>query len=519
MKKIFIFLFIIILNVSLAACDFISTTQTSPTTISTEISSEESSSLTTSISSASSTTAQTTTSVSNSQITTEEITSTESTTEVSTTTELITTQTTTSQSTTTTTTSETTTTTTTTTHTTETTTESTTTQGNLPFIPEGYNLLQDELEEIGIPATGDVKVLVFVVDFSDSAMTDAAQKLLDVNLAFNGSSNDLVYESLNSYYLKSSFGKLNITADIFGVYRASQPAQYYEDNYEDSYVESDLIFEILTYYDDQINFTDYDANNDGFIDGIYIIYNYPVSYDSGSDLWWAYQYYYLYNDLFDGMNPNFYTWSGMEFFYENNEPVNARTIIHETGHMLGLEDYYDYYPYDNFNKGGLGTYMMDYTLGDHDPFSKILLGWITPLVVDKTMTVDIMPHIENGEVLLIIDEWNNTIFDEYLLVAYYTPEGLNELDQEYIFTIPGIVIFHISAAIDNGYNPDSYYYSIFNNNNTDSFDKLIKIIEADMGGDIEVSEIVENSDLFQTGDILGQNIYPNYKWYNLTFAV
>jgi hypothetical protein len=163
--------------------------------------------------------------------------------------------------------------------------------------------------------------------------------------------------------------------------------------------------------------------------------------------------------------------------------------------------------------------MMDYTLGDHDPFSKILLGWITPLVVDKTMTVDIMPHIENGEVLLIIDEWNNTIFDEYLLVAYYTPEGLNELDQEYIFTIPGIVIFHISAAIDNGYNPDSYYYSIFNNNNTDSFDKLIKIIEADMGGDIEVSEIVENSDLFQTGDILGQNIYPNYKWYNLTFAV
>jgi Sec7-like guanine-nucleotide exchange factor len=37
---------------------------------------------------------------------------------------------------------------------------------NQPFQPEGYSLLDDELEYVGIPSTGDVKILVFAVDFS-----------------------------------------------------------------------------------------------------------------------------------------------------------------------------------------------------------------------------------------------------------------------------------------------------------------------------------------------------------------
>jgi hypothetical protein len=181
--------------------------------------------------------------------------------------------------------------------------------------------------------------------------------------------------------------------------------------------------------------------------------------------------------------------------------------------MLGLEDYYDYYPDDLINSGGLGTFMMDYTIGDHDAFSKILLGWITPIVIEESMTVDISKHVENGDVLLIIDNWENTIFDEYLLVSYYSPEGLNELDKNYIFTQPGIIIFHVSAAIDDGYNPDLYYYSIFNNNNTDTEDKLLKIVEADMGDDIEKYEVVEDSDLFLINDSLGDSVYSDYTWY------
>ena len=401
---------------------------------------------------------------------------------------------------------------------------------NEPFIPSGYSLLQDELVDIGIPSIGDSKVLVFVVDFPDDLIVDETTALQDTFLAFNGTSEELTFESLNSYYQISSFNQLNITADVFGVYTAEYDSSYYEQANEDFYAydevtgeylypeaphpDSDIIYELLTYYDNDIDYNEYDGNNDGYIDGIYVIYNHDISYDSGSDLWWAYQYYYMYYDTFDGVSPNYYVWSGIDFFYEGEDNVNARTIIHETGHMLGLEDYYDYYEYDAVNEGGLGTFMMDYTVGDHDVFSKILLGWITPRVIDKSMTVDILPHLENGDVLLVIDEWKNTIFDEYFLIMYYTPEGLNELDQNYMFTQEGIIIFHVSAAIDNGYNDELYYYSIFNNNNTDTEDKLINIIEADMDEDIERYATVENSDLFLLGDAFGYDIYPGYTWYD-----
>ena len=399
-----------------------------------------------------------------------------------------------------------------------------------PIIPTGYSLLQDELEYVGIPATGDVKVLVFVVDFPDNLITNPSSVLSDVNIAFNGLSTDLPYESLHSYYQLSSFSKLDLTADIFGVYTAENNASYYEEANDHFYAtdpltgeylyndaphpDSDVIYELLIHYNGLIDYKDYDSNLDGYIDGIYVMYNHEISYESGSDLWWAYQYYYWYDDSFDTVSPNYYVWAGIDFLYEGGESVNARTIIHETGHMLGLDDYYDYYPDDLYNSGGLGTFMMDYTIGDHDVFSKILLGWVTPLVVEDTMMIDLPKHLENGEVLLIINQWNNTIFDEYFLVMYYTPEGLNELDQYNIFTIPGVIIFHISAQIDNGYDLDSYYYSIFNNNNTDTEDKLIKIIEADMSGDIDKYAVVENSDLFLVGDGLGNNVFPDYRWYD-----
>ena len=410
---------------------------------------------------------------------------------------------------------------------------SATTIQNEPFIPTNYSLLHNEIDSIGIPSTGDIKVLVFAVDFSDYPSYTSGVSINDIHTAFNGSSYLTSFESLNSYYQKSSYNQLNLTADIFGFYRASQPSTYYEDEYEKlyawndvtndylydenevTYPDSDIINEVLSYYDNQIDYADYDANNDGYIDGIYIIYTTPVSYSYGSDLWWAYQdFYAYYGDDFDQVSPNYYCWSGTDFILEGEEGINARTIIHETGHMLGLDDYYDYETNDSYNQGGLGgADMMDNTVGDHNPFSKLLLGWIVPYVVTETMEVDLTPFVGSGETLLIINEWKNTIFDEYLLVSFYTPTGLNYLDRYEIFSTSGVIIYHIDARIGSP-NPDSYYPSwIFNYNNTDSPHKMIDIIEADQDNDIDRYSTAENTDLFQTGQIFKENVHYYYDWY------
>ena len=159
--------------------------------------------------------------------------------------------------------------------------------------------------------------------------------------------------------------------------------------------------------------------------------------------------------------------------------------------------------------------MMDATYGDHGPISKILLGWITPLVVTGSATVDLTPYAEAGETLLLIDEWNGTIFDEYLLLIFYTPEGLNEKDALYWFTTPGIVIYHVDARIGNGYLEDSAYYTIFDYNNTDTTHKFVQLLEADADSTIESTGWTENEDLFQTGAVLGaQAVYP-VAWYQI----
>jgi M6 family metalloprotease-like protein len=58
---------------------------------------------------------------------------------------------------------------------------------------------------------------------------------------------------------------------------------------------------------------------------------------------------------------------------------------------LGLPDYYDY---DDTTgpKGGVGGWdMMDYNGGDHNAFSKYLLGWIDPLVIRSGTQKIILP--------------------------------------------------------------------------------------------------------------------------------
>ncbi len=508
-KKLFVLTVLFLFGFTMVSCDFLFTTTIANTEETTSLSTSTRETTVISSTEISVSTTETTISTNTTEMTTTEIVT------ETTTTELTTFETTTTEQT--------------------TTTEETTTTASTsePFIPTGYSLLQDELEYVGIPSTGDSKVLVFAVDFSDYPSYTSDITLQDLDIAFNGESSELAYESVNSYYQKSSYGKLNITADIYGFYRASEPSTYYDEEYykywaidpitgewlydesEVTPADSDLIYEVLSYYDDQIDYSDYDANNDGYIDGIYIIYTTPV--DSGdSDLWWAFQNYYAYyGDTFDGVEPLYYTWAGTDFFTEDGEDINARTVIHETGHMMGLDDYYDYDDWDNFNSGGLGgADMMDSAYGDHGPFSKILMGWVTPLVVEESMTVDILPFVSSGQVILLIDEWNGTIFDEYILISFFTPEDLNDENSGYTYGISGVIMYHVSAKIGNGYLDDSAYYTIFNYNNTDTEHKLIDIIEADMNDYIDRFTTIQDGDLFQEGDCLGGNIYALYKWYN-----
>lgn len=366
-----------------------------------------------------------------------------------------------------------------------------------------------------MPSTGNVKALVLLIEFPDQTHKSVYSKEYMENVLF-GTKSSSSYPSISDFYRSSSYGKLEITGDVYGWYTTENKSNYYSRNYSD-YTSDVVIKEALDYYKDTIDFSSYDSNNDGYIDAVYAIYS--RRYDTSSDVWWAYQTTYedyetrekglkLGDVTFSG-----YIWASVSFLEDDMgfmaSPINTTTYIHETGHLMGLDDYYDYDYTVGSNAGLGGADMMDYNVGDHCSISKMLLGWIDPIVVDlsKDQTIQISSFTETGQVLLIPNGTYENIFSEYYLVELYTPTGLNTTNT--YFTRYGVRILHVDATLDEGGMSGSYF-TYFNNDNTDTTNAFVAMVTR---GGLFVGSEAKNSDLFYSGQSF---VAANYTWYDNT---
>ena len=322
------------------------------------------------------------------------------------------------------------------------------------------------------PSTGDVNILVVPVEFSD---LDAYSKneLSYIDLAFNGNSSDLTWESNKSFYEKSSFGNLKFNFEICDTFKPSFSSREFvsmEDDYgtASATVMREIYEKGLKTQGKAVNFNDtkYDSNGDAYIDGIWMLYN-ERDYNSvyGKQNFWAYctSYYdeagiFGENDLAFGKYAN----GSILFLTEggdvptNKSQIDAHTLIHETGHMLGFDDYYDYANTQNSYSFTGGLDMMDMNIGDHNAFGKYSLGWTKAKVVRDDATITLKPFSTTGETLILPSEsFNNSAFGEYLVVEYYTPENLYERDSKhhyadsypYFFSEKGLRIYHVDARL------------------------------------------------------------------------
>ena len=381
-----------------------------------------------------------------------------------------------------------------------------------------------------MPSKGDVKVLVLPISFSDvyTSSSNLVKYRTDIERAFFGT--DTGYESLKTYYEKSSYGNLKISGTVLPWYTPKNSSTYYENIYTNSYDKissylGELANEILSYYSSEIDFSDYDYDKDGIIDGVYLICNKNLQkYDS---LYWSWVTYYNGKKTQGDYKLYQFMWSNIGFLYHDdfykpvkNNTINAITLIHETGHLMGCDDYYDYsaneYSSSIFGssikeqgKGcniGAGSYdMMDGNVGDHCANTKMLFGWITPYVITKDITIDLNKFSKNGDAIIVAPSFDTDSgnLSEYFVIEYYDHEGL--ADQNIFdnrgYRKSGIRIYHINSKVER----DSSYWSLFKYDNSYTSHAFMGLIDASSnlsgkGDFIDSSLTATDSSLFQKGD-------------------
>lgn len=384
------------------------------------------------------------------------------------------------------------------------------------------NDLQKSLGDAsGLPSMGTFDVLVIPVEINGVPFDmDYLDKL---ELVFNGKSEETGWESVSSFYAKSSFGLLNLSFDIVDKIETNNGKTYFEDK-KDTWDENNgdgyAIKEVLTKADPNIDFSKYDVNDDEYIDSIIFVYSVDYRTES-SDLWWAWVYLASQGDAkdieLDGLTFEYYMWVSYSFLEDplsgEDLPANAETYIHELGHLLGLPDLY---PYETSGNGPLGGWdMMDNNNGDHGPFNKLILGWLNPLIGEQgTYRVKLDSYstdLDGKDSVIIIPRSSNAFndgnaWDEFIMIMFYTPEGLYEghMNDRFKIRNAGVVIYHVDARLAN--NPDFWTY--FMQDNEGKTNLLVGLLEADKNNSIPGNTSVSQSDILTSGGI----DLSTYKW-------
>lgn len=290
--------------------------------------------------------------------------------------------------------------------------------------------------------------------------------LIRLDKVFNGSAEEIDnlggFSSVSNYYQKSSYGKINFKADVLPswvVYNGTSSDFYrkYQNKSILGLGACDFIkeFYVREYSKDKHGILGheakpleyYDQNNDGFVDLLWIVYSHP----SGTVAdWWAYVSYTENRKLENDVEFQTFGFASIDWLDKGYNGYDTHIFIHETGHAFGLLDYYDY----SENWSPLGKIdMMDSNIGDHNAFSKFTLGWLNPLIVDDSAIITLKSTSVYGECFIIPSpNYNNTAFDEYLMVEFITPEGLsygkyNSYQNIEGFSEPGIRITHCDGRV------------------------------------------------------------------------
>lgn len=362
-----------------------------------------------------------------------------------------------------------------------------------------------EFNPNGTPAVGDVSIPVFLVDFSDEHFSENALSAENIKHALF----DNEAGSMSTFMKNASYDQLLLRGDVF-FYTAQHPSAVYE---ADSNGFEMLAEEVLSAFDDKLNYNNYDSNNDGYID------TFALSIVGSHDYWYGCQATWYGDTAYsvDGVKPMCYIINDAQPYYDEMDYF-VEEMCHEFGHCMGLPDYYKYNLDDDYDamNGVAGSEIMDEMEGDFCQFSKLMLGWLkedeVSIYTGGSAEYTLASSALQGSCVLIpanFQELNEESVsvdqidtDEYFLIQYDTKEK-NMADVLGAGNDSGIRILHIDAetridtdgTVSFKYDNNSPLYDASHNGR-----RIIRLVNDDKG-------------YFHEGNTIDDST-PGFAWYD-----
>ncbi len=291
------------------------------------------------------------------------------------------------------------------------------------------------------PTTGNRDMLVILGEFSDWSFVKTNTDFY--NLMNVGTTSFKAYNQDNSY------DALNVTTTVKGPYTINMTMAEADAN-----IRSYIAQCVDAAENDGVDFSQFDNNNDGVMDALYVIHaGYGEEY-IGAPSWYIWSHSWslsTYARTYDGVIIDDYATSPELRNLSGTTITAIGVICHEFGHNLGAPDYYDT---DGSGSGGTAWDLKYWdvmasgswndsgdTPAQHNMYTKWKFGWSTPTVISSTDTLSLRNTTDYNEAFRI----DTTTSNEFFILENRQLTGWDA-------ALPGhgMLIFHVDGDfIDN----------------------------------------------------------------------
>lgn len=298
------------------------------------------------------------------------------------------------------------------------------------------------------PLFGKKKGLVILMQTPDMQFSRENPNALYRDI-FNkeGYSDNGFVGSVADYFRAQSYGQFEIEFDVVGPYTAKMNMAYYgrnDQNGNDTNVR-ELIEEGMRAADADVNFWDYDWDDDGEVDQVFVLYaGYGEHVGAGTDYIWPHESALYLNTplMMDGVKLDTYACSCEFLSNVGTELDGIGTACHEFSHCLGYPDFYDVTYGGNPGMGSWdimdsGSYLnKSRTPAGYSAYERSLAGWLTlKEIKEETHVTGMKPLAESPEAYVLYNEKNRN--------EYYVLENRQLVGTDAGLPGHGLMVVHV----------------------------------------------------------------------------